>query len=146
MPCFMIPDPFYAFNNTDNRRRFEMEFQSLDVMAGYTSSLIFILSNIPMLTKAIRTRNLRSYSFGQICMANGGNLLHWIYIFSLPLGPIWFLHGFHSIVAFLMFIFYVRFELQATFSQKPLFWAQIEQKLSIFWSGKRSLSHVKLPL
>ena len=88
-----------------------MEHQIVEVIAGFGSSLIFILSNFPMVAKAVRTRNLKSYSFSQILMANGGNLLYWLYVSGLPVGPIWFLHGFNTAVAILMLALYIRFEL-----------------------------------
>lgn len=88
-----------------------MEHQIVEVIAGFGSSLIFILSNFPMVAKAVRTRNLKSYSFSQILMANGGNLLYWLYVSGLPVGPIWFLHGFNTAVAVLMLALYIRFEL-----------------------------------
>lgn len=83
----------------------------LEVIAGFGSSLIFILSNFPMVAKAVRTRNLKSYSLSQILMANGGNLLYWLYVAGLPIGPIWFLHGFNTAVTALMLTLYIRFEL-----------------------------------
>jgi len=88
-----------------------LEHQIVEVIAGFGSSLIFILSNFPMVAKAVRTRNLKSYSFSQILMANGGNLLYWLYVSGLPVGPIWFLHGFNTAVAVLMLALYIRFEL-----------------------------------
>lgn len=48
-----------------------------------------------MLVKAFRTRDLTSYSLGNLVLANVGNAVHSVYVFSLPPGPIWFLHGFH---------------------------------------------------
>lgn len=38
--------------------------------------------------KAARTHDLSSYSLGNIAMANGGNAVHSVYVFSLPTGPI----------------------------------------------------------
>lgn len=87
-----------------------MERQSVEMIAGFGSSLIFILSNFPMVAKAVRTRNLKSYSLGQILLANVGNLLYWLYVVGLPLGPIWFLHGFNTAVALLMLSLYLIFE------------------------------------
>ncbi len=88
-----------------------MEFQHVQVAAGFVSSAMFVISNFPMLYKAVTTKNLRSYSLGHIGMANLGNLLHWVYVSGLPRGPIWFLHGFNTAVAVLMLIFYLRYEL-----------------------------------
>jgi hypothetical protein len=39
-----------------------MEMQSLQIVAGSISSFLFISGNIPMLVKAFRSRNIRSYS------------------------------------------------------------------------------------
>jgi len=88
-----------------------MESQHVQVAAGFVSSAIFMISNFPMLYKAITTKNLRSYSLGQIGLANIGNMLHWVYVAGLPFGPIWFLHGFNTAVTVLMLIFYLRYEM-----------------------------------
>ncbi len=85
-----------------------MDLQSMQMLAGFTSSAIFIASNLPMLYKAYRTRNLRSYSLGHIGLANLGNLIHWLYVATLPAGPIWWLHGFNTLVAVLMLAGYLR--------------------------------------
>jgi hypothetical protein len=68
------------------------------------------MSNFPMVAKAVRTRDLQSYSLGQILLANVGNLLYWLYVVGLPLGPIWFLHGFNTAVALLMLLLYLIYE------------------------------------
>ena len=49
-----------------------------------------------MLLKAFTTHDLRSYSLTHIALSNVGNLIHWVYVASLPVGPIWFLHGFFT--------------------------------------------------
>ena len=87
-----------------------MEVQHLQILAGVASSLIFVTSNFPMLLKAFRTRDLRSYSLGQIALSNFGNLVHWVYVASLPLGPIWFLHGFFTVSTAVMLVCYLRFQ------------------------------------
>lgn len=87
-----------------------MERQSIEIVAGFGSSLIFIMSNLPMVAKAVRTRDLRSYSLSQILLANAGNLLYWLYVLGLPFGPIWLLHGFNTAVALLMLSLYLLFE------------------------------------
>jgi hypothetical protein len=61
-----------------------------------------------MLVKAGRTKNLASYSLGNILLANIGNLTYAVYVFSLPLGPVWALHGFHLCATGLMLFWYVR--------------------------------------
>jgi uncharacterized protein with PQ loop repeat len=87
-----------------------MDTQFLTMIAGTASSLIFVSSNLPMLWKAFTTKNLASYSLGHLGLSNGGNLLFWIYVASLPMGPIWLLHSFNTVVAVLMLIWYLRYE------------------------------------
>ena len=82
----------------------------LQVLAGSLSSVIFVGSSLPMLSKAVRTRDLASYSFANIGLANAGNLIYWLYVAALPVGPIWFLHGFNTLVALLMLGLYLRHE------------------------------------
>ena len=81
---------------------------SLPVLAGSASTAIFIASTLPMLVKAGRTKDLASYSLGNIALANVGNVIYAIYVFSLPVGPIWALHGFHLSATGLMLFWYVR--------------------------------------
>lgn len=85
-----------------------MEHLHLYVVAGITSSLVFISSYFPMIYKAIQTRNLKSYSLTSLLLANLGNLVHWLYIVSLPFGPIWFLHSFYTFSSILMLLLYLR--------------------------------------
>ena len=75
---------------------------SLPVLAGAISTFMFMLGALPMLHKAFRTKDLASYSLGHIGMMNAGNLIHAIYVFSLPPGPIWALHGFWLVSTGLM--------------------------------------------
>jgi uncharacterized protein with PQ loop repeat len=82
----------------------------LPVLAGTISSIIFFMGTFPMLHKAFRTRDLKSYSKGMLVLNNTGNVIHSIYIYSLPLGPIWGLHGFYLVVTALMLIWYLRYE------------------------------------
>lgn len=72
--------------------------------------MIFATSQIPMLVRAFRTKDLQSYSAANLVLANVGNLVHWLYIVNLPFGPIWFLHGFYSISSFIMLLWYVQHE------------------------------------
>ena len=78
--------------------------------AGIISTLLFASSNIPMLVKAYRTHDLKSYSPLYLGLSNIGNLIHWFYILSLPFGPIWFLHAIFTIACLLMLLWYVRYE------------------------------------
>jgi hypothetical protein len=87
---------------------------TLDVptLAGLTSTLIFAVSTLPMLTKAYRSRDLASYSLGNIVLANVGNGVHSVYVFSLPPGPIWALHSFYVVSTGLMLGWYLRYGLR----------------------------------
>ena len=81
---------------------------SLPLLAGSVSTAIFVASTLPMLVKAGRTKDLASYSLGNIVLANIGNLIYAFYVFSLPLGPVWALHGFHLGATGLMLFWYLR--------------------------------------
>ncbi len=83
---------------------------NLPLVAGATSTIIFGLSTLPMLQKAFRTKDLRSYSPGTMVLSNAGNLIHSVYVYSLPPGPIWWLHTFHLITTGLMLAWYLRYE------------------------------------
>ena len=83
---------------------------TIPVIAGTTSTIIFAASALPMLTKAWRTKDLASYSRGNILMANTGNVIHSVYVYSLPPGPIWLLHTFYLITTAIMLVWYLRYE------------------------------------
>jgi len=74
----------------------------LAVFAGVLSTGLFAMSYLPMLVKAVRTKDLSSYSFGNLAVTNLGNVVYSIYVFSLPFGPIWFLHSFYLVACGLM--------------------------------------------
>jgi uncharacterized protein with PQ loop repeat len=82
----------------------------LQLMAGSISSIVFVSSSLPMVVKAVRTRDMRSYSPANIILANVGNLLYWIYVLGLPVGPVWFLHGFNTLVSLVMLLLYLHHE------------------------------------
>jgi uncharacterized protein with PQ loop repeat len=82
---------------------------NLPVIAGTISTTIFVLSTLPMLLKAFQTKDLTSYSLGNILLANVGNVVHSVYVFSLPLGPIWLLHSFYLVTTGLMLYWYLRY-------------------------------------
>lgn len=94
---------------------------SIPVLAGIISTALFAASVLPMLVKAVRTRDLSSYSLGNISTANVGNGVHAIYVFSLPPGPLWALHSFYIATSGLMLFWYFRFR-----SVKP---QQVENQL-----------------
>jgi uncharacterized protein with PQ loop repeat len=83
----------------------------LPVLAGTVSTLIFASSMLPMLVKAARTKDLRSYSLGNIGLSNVGNVIHSVYVFHLPVGPIWALHTFYLVATALMLFWYLRYGL-----------------------------------
>lgn len=82
---------------------------SLPVLCGFMSTIIFVLGTLPMLVKAVQTRDLSSYSLGNIVLSNVGNALNSVYVLSLPPGPVWVLHGFYVVTTALMLFWYVRF-------------------------------------
>lgn len=82
---------------------------SLPLVAGTVSTVIFAGSMLPMLRKAVITKDLASYSLGNILLANVGNVVHSLYVFHLPMGPIWALHGFYLISSAMMLFWYLRF-------------------------------------
>jgi hypothetical protein len=81
---------------------------TLPVLAGTVSTIVFAGSTLPMLHKALRTRELSSYSLGNIVLANVGNAVHCLYVFALPPGPIWVLHSFYVVSSALMLYWYLR--------------------------------------
>lgn len=82
---------------------------NVPILAGVASTIIFAASTLPMLVKARRTRDLSSYSLGNILLANAGNLVHSVYVFSLPPGPLWVLHSFYLVSTALMLTWYLRY-------------------------------------
>lgn len=83
---------------------------TLPVLAGTLSTVLFMLGAMPMLLKAIRTRDMSSYSLGHIAMTNAGNVIHAIYVFSLPPGPLWLMHTFWIVSTALMLAWYLKYE------------------------------------
>jgi uncharacterized protein with PQ loop repeat len=82
---------------------------NIPVIAGSISTTIFAASMLPMLWKAARTKDLSSYSLGNMLLANVGNAIHSVYVFHLPAGPVWALHSFYLITTALMLAWYLRF-------------------------------------
>jgi hypothetical protein len=81
----------------------------LPLVAGSASTLIFAASYVPMLVKAVHTRDLASYSRTSLLLTNLGNAVHSFYVFSLPAGPIWALHAFYLATSILMTGWYLHF-------------------------------------
>jgi len=81
-----------------------MAWEDIQIIAGSISSFIFICGTLSMLVKAWLTKDMASYSISALALNTGGNLIHWLYISSLPLGPIYALHGFHTVATVLMLV------------------------------------------
>lgn len=80
----------------------------LATLAGMASTALFAAANFPMLAKAIRTRDMTSYSFTALLVGNAANVVHTVYVLSLPIGPIWVLHGFYLLSMAVMIGLYLR--------------------------------------
>ena len=78
------------------------------IVAGMISTVVFAVSNLPMLRKALRTRDVSSYSMSSIAMINAANVLYSLYVFSLPIGPIWALHTFYLVSCGIMLVLCLR--------------------------------------
>ncbi len=85
---------------------------SVAVIAGSISTALFVASALPMLYKAARTKELGSYSLGYLALANVGNGFYTVYVFSMPVGPIWALHSFYTLSSALMLFWYLRYEVR----------------------------------
>jgi uncharacterized protein with PQ loop repeat len=99
----------------------------MPTLAGTIATLVFAISTLPMLVKALRSRDLTSYSTGNLVLANVGNAIYSVYVFHLPLGPIWFLHGFYLLSSGLMLFWNRRFAPRAV----PTY-----PRLSTEWAGR----------
>ncbi|MFN2128316.1 MAG: hypothetical protein ACK2TU_10705 [Anaerolineales bacterium] len=74
-----------------------MDSSRIQIYVGFFCTVVFASSKLPMLLKALRTRDLHSYSRAHLVMSTGGNLLYWIYVAGLPIGPVWFLQAFFTL-------------------------------------------------
>ncbi len=61
-----------------------------------------------MLWKAIKTRNVKSYSLGQILLRNLGNWIYWDYVASLPYRPAWYLQGLFTLSGLMLLFCYLQ--------------------------------------
>jgi uncharacterized protein with PQ loop repeat len=82
---------------------------NLPVLAGTLSTVLFAAGMLPMLIKAARTRDLASYSLGSLVLSNVANLVHSLYVFNLPAGPIWALHLAYVFASALMLAWWLRY-------------------------------------
>ncbi|HXV41738.1 MAG TPA: hypothetical protein VEC96_01640 [Anaerolineae bacterium] len=92
--------------------------EQMSLIAGTISGLIFISSHVPMLLKAFCTQDLHSYSRLNLLLVNVGNLIYWLYLVSLPLGPVWVLHTFYTISSGLLLILFEHPTLLATVQKR----------------------------
>ncbi|MDR7113259.1 uncharacterized protein with PQ loop repeat [Microbacterium trichothecenolyticum] len=74
------------------------------LIAGTVATVAFAVSNLPMLGKALRTRDVSSYSVSSLGMINAANVVYSLYVFSLPVGPIWALHTFYLVSCAIMLV------------------------------------------
>ncbi len=79
------------------------------MISGTVSTVLFACAHLPMVFKAIRSRDMRSYSAASLAVGNVANLVHTVYVLSLPVGPVWFLHGFYLVTMGLMLVMWMRF-------------------------------------
>lgn len=82
---------------------------NLPVLAGTLSTVLFAVGMLPMLVKAARTRDLASYSPGNLILSNVANAVHSVYVFNLPAGPIWALHFAYVLASGLMLVWWIRY-------------------------------------
>lgn len=103
----------------------------LPLFAGAISSAMFVVGTLPMIYKAFATKSLQSYSLSSLLFNNLGNLLHALYVYSLPPGPLWLLHTFHLVTTALMLFWYVRYEGRRKFSERgvPAAWMTVTKKV-----------------
>lgn len=77
-------------------------------IAGAIATLLFVTSTLPMLTKAVRTKDLTSYSGSNLAVANMGNLTQTLYLTTVPSLPIWALHLFNTLASASMLALWIR--------------------------------------
>jgi len=80
----------------------------IPIVAGTISTVVFAVSNLPMLRKALRTRDVSSYSLSSLVMINAANMVYSLYVFTLPFGPIWGLHTFYVVSCAVMLVLCLR--------------------------------------
>jgi uncharacterized protein with PQ loop repeat len=82
---------------------------NIAVLAGSVSTVLFAVSYLPMLAKAVRSKDLASYSLSNLALCNVANAVHSVYVFSLPVGPIWALHSFYVVASLLMLVWFLHY-------------------------------------
>ncbi len=86
----------------------------IPLVAGTLATVVFAVSNLPMLRKALRTRDVSSYSLLSMVMINGANAVYSLYVFTLPIGPVWGLHTFYVVSCGIMLVLCLRQRRSAT--------------------------------
>lgn len=99
-PCssevFAFHATYHAFVAMASYNR-GMDIDRVQFLVGLLCTVVFASSKVPMLLKALRTRDLRSYSLPHLIMSTSGNLIYWVYVVGLPVGPVWFLQAFFTV-------------------------------------------------
>ena len=92
---------------------------ALAIAAGTLATIVFAASALPMLGKAARSKDLRSYSRANLVLANVGNAVYSVYVFHLPPGPIWLLHSFYVVSSALMLFWSLRYAHHPSSTTEP---------------------------
>lgn len=82
----------------------------IPITAGLVSTAIFVMAGLPRLLKALRLRDMHSYSPLDLGLVLAGEAIYWVYVSSLPFGPVWLLQIFYTGVAVAMCTCYLRFQ------------------------------------
>jgi len=77
-------------------------------LAGSIAGILFVVAQLPMIAKVLRTRSVSSYSGLHLALGTVGNLLYWLYVRSLPFGPVWLIHVWMTLSTAIMLYCWVR--------------------------------------
>jgi len=105
------------------------------LFAGSAAAAIFMISQLPMLIKARRTKNLTSYSFTNIGLANLGNVLYAVYVLQVPVGPVWATHGFNLTTSGLMLFWYLRYRSRSLAMARRAARSELEESSGVRFSN-----------
>lgn len=96
-----------------------MNITAIAPALGVVATVLFVISQAPMLIKAARTKDLASYSGTNLVIANLGNVMQTGYIVTLPMGPVWALHGFNMLASGCMLFWWLRYGRRAKALARP---------------------------
>jgi uncharacterized protein with PQ loop repeat len=82
--------------------------ETIAPILGGIATVLFVISQAPMLIKAARTKDLASYSGTNLIIANIGNVAQAGYVVTLPAGPVWALHAFNTFSSACMLFWWLR--------------------------------------